>query len=73
MAIEAVPLPVPASVDKTKFNPEFGREIRGVKAGELSVEEFLEIHELLHKVRVSLQLSNDDAVVNPHLTDLPCA
>ena len=53
MAIEVVPLPVPASVDKSKFSPEFGREIRGVKPGEFSVEDFLQVHELLHKVWAS--------------------
>ncbi|KAL5533771.1 hypothetical protein ACEPAG_231 [Sanghuangporus baumii] len=49
MAIEVVPLPVPPSVDTSKFSPDFGREVKGVKPGELTEEQFKEIQQLLYK------------------------
>ena len=57
MAIEIAPLPVPPTVDKTKFSPDFGREVKGVKAGELTDEQFKEISDLLYKVSTMLDLS----------------
>ncbi|KAG8904771.1 hypothetical protein FRB99_001203 [Tulasnella sp. 403] len=48
MAIEIVPLPLPASADPSKFT-NFGREVKGVKPGNLTPEEFKEIEELLYK------------------------
>lgn len=51
MAIEAVPLPAPPSVDSAKFSPDFGREVKGVKPGELTEEQFKEVQQLLYKVR----------------------
>ncbi|KAH9914636.1 Clavaminate synthase-like protein [Epithele typhae] len=48
MAIEVVPLPTPATLDASKL-PNFGREVRGVKPGSLSPEEFKEVHDLLYK------------------------
>lgn len=50
MAIEVLPIPVPPSVDKTRFSNDFGREIRGVKPGELDDAQFKEISDLLYKV-----------------------
>lgn len=50
MAIEIVPLPLPPSADPTKLNPDFGRQVKGVKAGELTDEQFKEISDLLYKV-----------------------
>ncbi|KAL4247397.1 TfdA dioxygenase [Abortiporus biennis] len=48
MAIEVVPLPLPPSADASKF-ADFGREVKGVKPGELTPEELEEIKELLYK------------------------
>ncbi|KAH8119715.1 Clavaminate synthase-like protein [Phellopilus nigrolimitatus] len=48
MAIELAPLPVPPTVDLTKFNPDFGREVKGVKPGELTDEQFKVISDLLY-------------------------
>ncbi|KAI0789488.1 hypothetical protein C8Q75DRAFT_793348 [Abortiporus biennis] len=48
MAIEVVPLPLPPSADASKF-ADFGREVKGVKPGELTSEELEEIKELLYK------------------------
>ncbi|KAI0082139.1 Clavaminate synthase-like protein [Panus rudis PR-1116 ss-1] len=53
MAIELSPLPLPKSSDASKF-ADFGREVKGVKPGELSPEEFKEIHDLLYKHDVLL-------------------
>ena len=50
MAIEVVPLPLPASADPSKFT-DFGAEIRGVNPGTLTPEEFKEVEKLLYKVR----------------------
>ncbi|TFK42107.1 hypothetical protein BDQ12DRAFT_353516 [Crucibulum laeve] len=48
MTIELIPLPLPATADASKF-AEFGREVKGLKAGELSPEEFKEIEQALYK------------------------
>ena len=49
MAIEFVPLPLPASADASKF-AEFGREVRGVDPGNLSDDLFKEVSDALYKV-----------------------
>lgn len=49
MAIELVPLPLPASADPSKF-VDFGREVKGVNPASLTSDEFKEIHDALHKV-----------------------
>jgi len=49
MAIELVPLPLPASADPSKF-ADFGREVKGVNIGEFTPESFKEIEEALYKV-----------------------
>lgn len=49
MAIEFVPLPLPASADASKF-ADFGREVKGVHPGDLTPEQFQEIQEALYKV-----------------------
>lgn len=51
MAIELVPLPLPASADPSKF-VDFGREVKGVNPGSLSPEQFEEVKEALYKVIV---------------------
>ena len=51
MAIEVAPLPIPSSIDTSKFSKDFGREVKGVKAGELTPDQFKEISDLLYKVR----------------------
>lgn len=51
MAIELLPLPLPATADASKF-VDFGREVKGVTPGSLSPEEFEEIREALYKVCV---------------------
>lgn len=50
MAVEVVPIPLPPSVDKARFSPEFGREVKGVKAGELTEDQFKEVSDLLYRV-----------------------
>lgn len=50
MAIELIPLPLPATADASKF-ADFGREVKGVNPGTLKAEEFAEIREALYKVR----------------------
>lgn len=50
MAIELLPLPLPASADASKF-ADFGREVKGVDPGALSPDEFKEIQDALYKVR----------------------
>lgn len=54
MAIEVVPLPLPPSADASKF-ADFGREVKGVKPGELTPEQFKEVEELLYKVCASVR------------------
>lgn len=49
MAIELVPLPLPASADPSKF-VDFGREVKGVNPGSLSPELFEEVKDALYKV-----------------------
>lgn len=49
MAIELVPLPLPASADPSKF-ADFGREVKGVNPGALSPEEFEQVKDALYKV-----------------------
>lgn len=51
MAIELAPLPLPASADASKF-ADFGREVKGVNPGGLTLDQFKEIEELLYKVFV---------------------
>lgn len=52
MAIELVPLPLPASADASKFS-QFGREVKGVKPEDITSgsELFKEISDALYKVR----------------------
>ena len=49
MAIELVALPLPASADPAKF-ADFGREVKGVNPGTLSLEEFEQVKDALYKV-----------------------
>jgi xanthine dioxygenase len=49
MAIELLPLPLPASADASKF-VDFGREVKGVDPGNLNLVEFDEIRKALYKV-----------------------
>ncbi|KAG6327197.1 hypothetical protein ID866_11892, partial [Astraeus odoratus] len=48
MTIELVPLPLPASADPSKF-VNFGREVKGVDPGNLTPEQFADIHDALYK------------------------
>ncbi|QRV80387.1 alpha-ketoglutarate dependent xanthine dioxygenase [Ceratobasidium sp. AG-Ba] len=48
MAIEVAPLPLPPSADPSKF-ADFGREVIGVDAGNLTEEQFKEVEQLLYK------------------------
>jgi hypothetical protein len=52
MAIELVPLPLPASADPSKF-ADFGREVKGINPGTLSPEEFEQVKDALYKVSIS--------------------
>ncbi|KAK0479648.1 taurine catabolism dioxygenase [Armillaria novae-zelandiae] len=48
MAIEFVPLPLPATADPSKFTT-FGRQVKGVDPGNFTSEQFQEIREALYK------------------------
>jgi xanthine dioxygenase len=48
MAIEVVPIPLPASADASKFT-QMGREVKGVNPGTASEEQLKEIQDLLYK------------------------
>ncbi|KAG8936207.1 hypothetical protein FRC02_003907 [Tulasnella sp. 418] len=48
MAIEVASLPLPPSADPSKFQ-DFGREVKNVDPGNLSGDEFAQIHDLLYK------------------------
>ncbi|KAF7978014.1 hypothetical protein HWV62_1879 [Athelia sp. TMB] len=48
MAIELVPLPLPASADASKF-ADFGREVRNVHPGKLTPEQFAEVQDALYR------------------------
>jgi xanthine dioxygenase len=50
MAIELVPLSLPASAEASRF-VDFGREVKGVNPGSLSPDEFKEVQEALYRVR----------------------
>jgi hypothetical protein len=50
MAIEIVPLPLPASADASMFG-QMGREVKGYNPETASEEELKEIQDLLYKVR----------------------
>jgi hypothetical protein len=52
MAIELLPLPLPASADASKL-AEFGREVKGINPAEVSPEEFKEIEQALYKVTLN--------------------
>jgi hypothetical protein len=49
MAIELLPLPVPASANVEKL-ADFGREVKGVNPADFTPEEFKEIEQALYKV-----------------------
>jgi hypothetical protein len=49
MAIELVPLTLPATLDASKFG-QTGREVKGVSPGTASEEELKQIQEALYKV-----------------------
>ncbi|TFY59373.1 hypothetical protein EVG20_g7816 [Dentipellis fragilis] len=53
MAIELAPLPVPPSVDASRF-VDFGREVKGADLGHLDGDSFKQIEELLYKHDVLL-------------------
>jgi xanthine dioxygenase len=53
MAIEPLPLPLPASADVSKFKV-FGRQVKGVNPGELTPEEFEEVKKALYTVSMTL-------------------
>ncbi|KAK0185142.1 hypothetical protein F5146DRAFT_1114050 [Armillaria mellea] len=48
MAIEFVPLPLPATADPSKFTT-FGRQVKGVDPGKFTPEQFQEIRDALYK------------------------
>ncbi|KAG8742615.1 hypothetical protein FRC10_001213 [Ceratobasidium sp. 414] len=48
MSIKVAPLPLPPSADPSKFN-DFGREVVGLDAGNLTPEQFKEVEQLLYK------------------------
>ena len=54
MAIEFLPLPLPATADASKFL-DFGRVVKGIDPGSLTEpKEFAEIREALYKVCLSV-------------------
>jgi hypothetical protein len=50
MAIELAPVTLPATASSTDFDPDFGREVKGVNPGELTPEQFKEIERALYTV-----------------------
>jgi len=50
MAIELAPLTLPASASVSRFDPNFGREVKGVNPGSLTPEQFKEIEAALYTV-----------------------
>jgi len=50
MAIELAPLTLPASASASRFDPNFGREVKGVNPGSLTPEQFKEIEAALYTV-----------------------
>ena len=57
MAIQLTSLPLPASADPSKF-VDFGKEVKGVDPGNLTPEQFQEIHDALYKACSSLSVTN---------------
>lgn len=58
MAIELLPLSLPASADASKFQ-NFGREVKGLHPGKLTPEQFEQIKSALYQVRhVHLSIHN---------------
>ena len=55
MAIELVPLPLPASADASKF-ADFGREVKGVDPGNLDAAQFDQVKDALYKVNYIVQM-----------------
>lgn len=53
MAIDLLPLPLPASADASNFQ-NFGREVKGLHPGKLTPEELQEVQKALYQVRLSL-------------------
>jgi hypothetical protein len=53
MTIELAPLPLPPSADPSKL-ADFGKEVRGVDPGNLTPEQFQEVHDALYKARPTL-------------------
>lgn len=51
MSIQVESLPLPPSANPAHF-ADFGREVKGVKAGKLTEEQLKEIQNLLYKVRL---------------------
>lgn len=62
MAIELVPLPLPASADASKF-ADFGREVKGIHPGTLTPEQFKEIQDALYRVCYILSCACSDTVL----------
>jgi hypothetical protein len=54
MSVTVAPLPLPPSADPSKFS-DFGREVIGLDAGNLTPEQFKQVEELLYKVRKSIE------------------
>jgi hypothetical protein len=50
MAIELAPITLPASASASVFDSNFGREVKGVNPGELTLEQFKEIETALYTV-----------------------
>jgi hypothetical protein len=63
MAIELLPLPLPASADASKFK-DFGREVKGVNPGELTPEEFEEVKKALYTVSAISRCISPDREAN---------
>jgi hypothetical protein len=50
MAIELAPITLPATASVADFDPNFGREVKGVNPGELTPEQFKEVETALYTV-----------------------
>lgn len=67
MAIELAPIPLPATASRTDFDPDFGREVKGVKPGELTPEQFKEIETALYTVGLGSSPGALDLCTSQHV------
>lgn len=65
MSVQVAPLPLPPSADPSKF-VDFGREVIGLDAGNLTPEQFKQVEELLYKVCETILRSDTRVLIASH-------